>query len=249
MSRPFRALIVAALALPALAHAQPRIEEPSAGPALLPGLSSTSADVCAPDKMVSMVTRNVSPGLAAAHPAAQSRTMYRQGSIFLRTEDQPDLSNGGQMVVIIAEPEVWQINMAVRAGRHARDPGPDFIAHAPVLPLSPELPASFRTLEFGCEWEFLARYGQKDPRRFVWGAQAATLFTVTDGPHAIAVLMDEPRKAPFMLTYARGGRLAFAIRYESYRRDLPMRPELFAPGPGIKIVETGPDAPIQLPSN
>lgn len=249
MTRRLRALIVGLLALPALAQAQPKREEPSAGPALLPGMSSTSAELCAPEKMVALTIRNVSPGLAAAHPAAQGRTFYRQGSIFLRSEDQPDMTNGGQMVVIIAEPEVWQINMAVRAGRHARDPGPDFVAHAPILPVGPELPATFRTLEFGCEWEFLTRYGQKDPRQLAWGATAATLYTVTEGPNALAVLMDEPRKAPLMLTYARGGRPVFALRYESYRRDLPMRPELFTPGPGIKIIDTGPDAPIQLPSN
>ncbi|MDN8836893.1 hypothetical protein Q0M54_13960, partial [Staphylococcus aureus] len=71
-----------------------------------------------PPKMFRTTIRNVTPGLQAADRRAQPRQIWRQGSLFLRSVEQPIPPNGDQQVVIVAEPDIWVLNEATRTGQH-----------------------------------------------------------------------------------------------------------------------------------
>jgi len=230
-------LACAAQAQPAL-DVPPIIPLPKAGPAAPPPLEPRlGPPPCAPEKLVRMVVRNVSPGLAAASPVAQPRTLYRQGTTYLRSEESPDPARG-QPVVIISEPDIWTVNMATRTGRHQVDPGPELVVRAPILPLTPDLPADFRTLEYGCELDFMRRANATEPKQTIpWGDGRATVHQVVAGEHVVSILLSDRAQEPLMVGYAKAGRPLFAVRYDDFRGNVPDRPGLFAPPQRVTITE------------
>ncbi len=216
--------------------------EPEAGPPILP-LGTSLGESCAPEKLFRATVRNISPGLPASARAAQPRQMWRQGQIYFRSEEQPDPVRGDQSVAIVAEPDIWRVNLATREARHTVDPGPELVVRAPILPVGADMPATFRGLEFGCEPDFVARHAPQPERTVPWGAAQATLHTVTSGEHSIAFLMDLRRERPLMVSYQRGGRPVMVLRYDDYRRGLPDRPDLFAPPRNFRIIPAGEGPP------
>ncbi len=222
-------IIAFAVSLAGAASAQP-VPPPELDlpPPIKPSTSAAGTPLCAPERLTRMVVRNVSPGLAAAAPGAQPRVLYRQGLLNLRTEESPDPARG-QPVVVISEPDIWMFNTATRKGQHQVDPGPEFFVHAPILPVRPDLPAALRSLEYGCELDFLKREGAEAARQTVpWGEARATVHQVQVGEHAVSILLTERRRAPLMVAYAKAGAPVFMIRYDEFRADLTDRPALFA---------------------
>ncbi len=212
---------------------------------------ATAETSCAPPTLVRMTVRNVTPTLSAAAPAAQPRTLYRLGKAYLRSEEPPDPTRGGlSPLVIVAEPDIWTINLSDRTGRHAVDPGPVLEVRAPILPQGSDLPPIFRSLEFGCEAQFVAAHAPQAQRTIPWGSTRAGMHLVTAGEHTLAFVMDARRTSPMMISYTRGGRPLFAIRYDAYRADLKERPELFVLPKNVKITvgPAGPGPAVQ-PSN
>lgn len=250
--RSLTAGIVASTALVGAALAQPvpppKLDLPEP---IKPSTSASGQPLCAPERLTRMVVRNVSPGLAAAAPAAQPRTLYRQGAMNLRTEESPDPARG-QPVVVIAEPDVWIFNTATRKGEHRLDPGPEFFVHAPILPIADDMPEAARSLEYGCELDFLRRHGAEAARQTIaWGEARATLHQVELGLHVVSVLLTERRKTPLMVAYAKAGKPVFMVRYDEFRDDLTDRPALFARPDRVAFTEAPPAAgspPGQTPA-
>jgi hypothetical protein len=237
----------AAFAQPA---APPQLDVP---PPIKPSTTTGGQPVCAPDRLTRMLVRNVSPGLAAASPAAQPRVMYRKGATFLRTEESPDPTRG-QPVVVIAEPDIWVFNTATRKGQHQVDPGPDFFVHAPILPLAADLPPALRALEYGCELEFLKRHGADVAQQSIpWGEARATVHQVEFDEHRISMLLNQNRRTPLLVAYAKAGKAVFMIRYDEFRDDVTERPGTFSrpdryeftegPPPGVKPPAPASSAP------
>lgn len=227
------------LAVPAWAQPvpPPQLDLPQMAP---PSSAPSGEPLCAPERLTRMVVRNISPGLPAAAPAAQPRTLYRQGALYMRSEESPDPARG-QPVVIVAEPDVWMVNLSTRTGQHQVDPGPEFVVRAPVLPMTADMPPLFRSLEYGCELEFLRRNGADSPIQVVpWGEAKATVHQVTVGEHMLSVLLTQRRQSPLLVAYSRAGKGLFMMRYDEFRTDLPDRPALFAPPKDMKITEAGP---------
>jgi hypothetical protein len=241
-----------ALVAASAAPAQPAPEdeatlEADAGPPIQP-LDGALDERCAPTGLFRTTIRNISPGVPAAARGAQPRQIWRMGSLYLRSEEQPDPLRGDQAVVIIAEPDIWMVNLATREGRHTVDPGPVLEVRAPILPMSTDLPPTFRTLEFGCEAVFVARHAPTPERTVAWGAAKATLHTVTVGTQSVALLMDLRRERPLMISYQRDGKPVFVLRYDDYRLNLPERPDLFAPPKNVKLTPGGAGPrPLPLP--
>ncbi|WP_293903608.1 hypothetical protein [Phenylobacterium sp.] len=232
---------LAALLAAASAHAQP---PPVIG---IPPQTAPAAGGCAPTGLFRAVVRNVTPGLAAADRAAQPRTLWRQGAKYLRSEEQPDPASGSQGVFIVAEPDIWVLDQSTRSGQHSTDPGPELEVRAPILPPSLDTPAPFRTLEFGCEGAFVAAYAPRAQRFVPWGTTVAGLHAVTLGDHSLAILMDDRRGAPLMISYIRQGRPVLVLRYDDYRGEQPERPGVFAPPKGFQITEAkGQPPPLKL---
>lgn len=234
-------IIALAVSLAGSAVAQPApLPELDLPAPVKPSADASGQPVCAPEKLTRIVIRNVSPGLAAAAPAAQPRTLYRQGAIYLRSEESPDPARG-QPVVIISEPDIWTVNMATRTGQHQVDPGPELIVRAPILPLTADVPADFRTLEYGCELDFMRRANATAPLQTIpWGQGRATVHQVVSGEHVVSILLAERAQEPLMVAYAKAGRPLFAVRYDDFRTNLSDRPALFARPERLTITE-GPE--------
>jgi hypothetical protein len=201
---------------------------------------SSPSGACAPEKLTRMVVRNISPGLAAAAPAAQPRSIWRKGSMQLRTEEVPDPVRGVHNILVVSEPDIWVINMAARAGQHSLDPGPVYEVRAPILPLGPGMPPQLMQLEYGCEAAFAALHAPASERTVSWGAETARLHVANFGDHQVTVMLHARRNAPLMIVYARAGQAVFAIRYDEFRGDLPDRPDLFQPPKNVRITEAPP---------
>lgn len=234
---PGRLAALALLAAPAAAAAQ-AVEAPAVS---LPPDPAR----CAPEKLFHAVVRNITPGLAASDKAAQPKEIWRLGAIYLRSQEAVDPVSGDQLLTIIAEPDVWMVNIASRKGRHSTDPGPVLEVKAPVLPLGPAgaAPQPLGFLEYGCEPEFVAAFAPAVQRIVPWGASSAEVHTAVAGSDSIVILMDVRRHAPLMVSYVREGRPALVVRYDEWRRDLPPRPQLFEAPRNIQITEQGVFAP------
>jgi hypothetical protein len=234
-------IIAFAVSLAGAASAQPvpppQLDVP---PPIKPSEGASGEPLCAPEKLTRMVVRNVSPGLAAAAPAAQPRVIYRQGLLNLRTEESPDPARG-QPIVVVAEPDIWVFNNATKKGQHQVDPGPEFFVHAPILPLAADLPAALRSLQYGCELEFLSRQGAEAARQTIpWGEARATVHQVQVGEHVVSVLLMERRQTPLMVAYAKAGKPVFMMRYDEFRADLTDRPALFTRPERVEFTEASP---------
>ena len=200
---------------------------------------------CQPRSLVSMTVRNVTPGLQAIDPRAQPKRLWRKGSQFLRSLEQPMVSQtlqdpttpmARQALVVIAEPDIWMIDQASRQGRHTVDKGPALVVRAPILPPGSG-PPEFMNLEFGCEAEFVAVRAPTAQTTVRWGSVNAAIHTYTVGTSSLAILMDDSSGEPLMITHVRDGRPAYIIRYDEYRQGLPDQPALFRPPADVTITE------------
>jgi len=229
IARPL-ALLLALAAGPAVAQAPPPLIP-------LPRGGQVAAEVppCQPRSLFTAMVRNITPGIAAADQRAQPKRIWRLGSRFLRSMEQPAAPKGDQAVVIVAEPDIWMLNPATRQGRHAVDKGPVLDVRAPILP--PGGPKEFMALEFGCEAEFVSVRAPNAERAIRWGAIEAGLHTYAQGDFSVAILMDDLRGTPLMISYLRQGQPIYVLRYDDYRKGLPDQPELFQPPQGFTITE------------
>jgi len=219
---------------------------PSSDPAA-PAAAPAESGGCAPAGLFSATVRDISPGLAASSQRAQPRQLWRSGARFFRSLEQPQ-PNGRQALVIIAEPDIWAIDVGSRSGRHTTDPGPDLFVRAPILPTGADLPPELHALEFGCEMDFVAAHAPAAQQIIDWGSAKAGVHVFSSGEHSLAMLVDTRRNAPVMLSYLRQGRPVFVLRYDEYRRNQGERPQLFEPANNVRMTE-GPAPAAALPSN
>jgi hypothetical protein len=201
-----------------------------------PAAAPTAA--CAPAMLTRMVIRDISPGVASADARAQPRTMDRLGSQKFRSEEQPDMTRAGQTrLVVISEPDIWSIDLAQGQGAHSLDPGPELRVVAPVLPNISDLPPLFRTLEFGCEPQFIAAHAATPAQSGSWGATKVGIHMLNLGDHNLTFLVESATGTPVIITYSKAGSVVFALRYDLFRTDLPDELSLFAPPKSVKLVE------------
>src|SRR4051794_6107810 len=88
---------------------------------------------CAPEKMVRIATRNVSPGIAPGDFAAVPKVLYRLGNGRVRLEEQPDPKMHVQLLYVIDAPDSWSIDLEKKVGEHAVDTAASKTLHAPVF--------------------------------------------------------------------------------------------------------------------
>ena len=194
--------------------------------ALLIGLVAAPAvaETCAPPKLMKIVTRSVGPDIAPGSFRAKPLTLYRQGERFLRSEEAADSERNLHMMVVVAEPDIWFVNRADRTGRHVVDPGPSYIAHAPIV-AGQGVPAAFAELEFGCEAAFARARGREAGARGV-GGREARIHVLQEGDRRLEILL-APDNNPLEVAYYEGARTVLMIRYDVYETGLPDNPVLF----------------------
>ena len=192
------------------------------------------AETCAPAKLMRMVTRSVGPDIVPGSFRAKPLTLYRQGERFLRSEEAADPERNLHMMVVVAEPDIWFVNRADRTGRHVVDPGPSYIAHAPIV-AGQGVPAAFTELEFGCEAAFARARGREAGARAV-GGREARIHVLQEGDRRLEILLGADNK-PVEVVYYEGARTVLMIRYDAYETGLPDNPALFRKPEGITLQE------------
>jgi len=193
-------------------------------------ISGTASALCKPEKMLHVVTAFEAPGMAANDFARKPKTMYRYQNGYGRLEEELDQENHLHLLFVVAEPDLWMVNLADSTGQHMVDPGPQLNFRAPLVPnLESEY---WNNLEFGCETQFMEAVGAKpEPvpgtklRKYTHSAEGITvvLFVRDDGTPVYADV--NPGEDPFR------------IRYETYE-FVPPRMDLFEKPRGVDFQES-----------
>lgn len=200
--------------------------------------SAAWAAECAPEKMVKITYRNVTPG---RNPAAMTPiTMYRHTERYGRVEGQGDAATGRQQLVIVAEPDVWFVNQADKTGRHVIDPGPTFEFRAPIF-ATPGTPAVFARLETGCELDFVETYAPRPVGELRVDGQILDRHQVSIGPDRVEILVRRGLRQVYSVAHYRGEKVQTMFRYLDYAIDLTPDMALFAKPEGVTF--TKPAAP------
>ena len=109
--------------------------------------------------MIKIVASSDAPGRTSTVFAKAPKTLYRMGNRYGRTEEPPNLQTGVRLVVIVAEPDLWIVDLASRRGMHQRDKGPTFNFRARIFG-DPSIKSKFiSALEFGCEASWMIEAG------------------------------------------------------------------------------------------
>ena len=196
-----------------------------------------SATTCAPAQLVHITIVNATRGIDPASFAAQPKNYYRIGSDKLRIEEAVDAANGIHGVVVVAEPNIWMANLYDGTGKHIVDPGPTFLAKAPVF--GTKLSGKLIGLEFGCEAEFIAENAPKPVHVDQVDGIGLDVHRIEDGPDAVESLERSGTSIPVFVRYFHQGNLTAVLRYDLYRTNLPNDPSLFLP-PSVRYTEAGP---------
>jgi hypothetical protein len=125
------------------------------GSVLLTLAATANGQQGAPSMMTKIVVRlsgeRVKPGSHAALP----KTIYVADPHYARIEDAPDARVGVQKLIIIAEPDAYNVNLIDHKGTHAIDKGGPGDLHLPiVLPFDPKRRlGALDNIQFGEEFE------------------------------------------------------------------------------------------------
>lgn len=195
------------------------------------------AATCAPPTLTRIVTRSVGPDIQRGSFRAEPITLYRKGDKYLRNEEAPDPDQRLHLITIVAEPDIWMVNLMDKTGKHMVDPGPTFVAHAPIV-AGQGVPAAFMELEFGCEAVFARARGREAGVRTVTG-KTARIYALQEGDRRLEVLLTD-RGVPAEVAYYQGERTILTIRYDAYETGLPDNPTLFEKPEGVTFQAEAP---------
>lgn len=186
--------------------------------------------VCAPTSMVKLVTKLDAPGLAPNHVSRAARTIYRYGRRMGRSEEVHRLS-------VVAMPNVWTVDRGARTGTHVRDPGPAYVLHLPIFS-DPAIRSELaKSLEFGCEVEWLEAARASHTRAEHPALGKVERLEYREGDEAVHLYMRSHR--PLRIELQRAGQLVQGVDYLQYNTDLPFRGPLFEKPPGYDFSATG----------
>jgi len=216
-SPPVRAAFVASLALITLPAAAAEID-------------------CRPEKMIRIVTRNVSPGLDPNTFAARPKTLYRLGGRYGRLEEEADPERGMRLLTVINEPDVWIANLADRTGRHIVDAGPSLKFHAPIL-WSEDLPVALRDLEYGCEVAWMKERAPRRPRAETLDGAKVDRYEASTGAYVVTLYVGRSDGRPRALDFKNGTELLFAVRYIAFEDRLEPDLGLFDTPRGVTFTK------------
>ncbi|QIF02390.1 hypothetical protein [Roseimicrobium sp. ORNL1] len=185
--------------------------------------------------------RSISPKIQPDSFAAKPKILYIGGTTYSRMEEQADPLLGIHGLIVVAEPDIWMVNLIPRVAQHIVDPGPTFNTHHNILDRN--APEEFSTLEFGKEVEFFRSHQAASLTPQSLDGQRCDASEFRHADYRIVLFTRADTQKPFHLDVFRDDKPYFSIRYLTYERDLPFDPELFKPPTGVKIVEGKPSDP------
>ncbi len=180
-----------------------------------------------------------SGGVAPNRFAAKPKTIFRAGTQFCRTEEQPDPEHGIHGIVVINEPDVWMVNLVTNSAQHIVDPGPTFNCRMPIFAdqlanLPDESAKQLGSLEFGYELEFFKSKGATAQPGPVLQNQQTTAykFHIGDSDVALFTYGTTPER-PLAVGLTRGDQ--HEIFWYSGYGQVDFDPKLFAKPEHVKI--------------
>lgn len=186
---------------------------------------------CAPEKLIRMVTQNVTPGIPADSFAVKPKVMYRLGNGRARLEEQPDPVDGIHLLIITDAPRLWHIDLVSKTGETMVD---DSTPPTVVLPVfsEEELPEEIRAVEYGCELQFM-----KDPATTHETLKSGngTKHSIRSGKWKFTIATREGSDRPIAAMLSENDKVVGAIRYVTYQTMESVPEGLFAPPAGIVL--------------
>lgn len=196
---------------------------------------------CNPPSVVRMVVEDLSPGIPEGHFAALPKTIYRQGTLFARIEEEPDQANNIHGLIVMNNRDSWIVNRSTKTGTHVIDVDETPGVHAPILAgfqAQTNFPSVLTELEFGCEVEFFDV--QKSPVTPLSGDTQGRVKQALGSNGWMAVLVRAGGSgAPQNLVLMKGDDVVFAVRYLAYERGVA-NDGLFLRPAGITYEEAKP---------
>ena len=154
----------------------------------------------------------------------------------MRIQEALDSANGIHGLIVVAEPNIWMVNLYDHTGKHIVDPGPSLLAKAPIFSM-PGVSPKLLGLELGCEAEFLTANAALEVRSEQIGNTRYTVHRVDDNPDAVEILEKTGSNTPAFARYYHRGKLAVVFRYDLYSTGLANNPDRFVPPSGVHYSE------------
>jgi hypothetical protein len=200
--------------------------------ALAIGSPAFAAD-CAPEKLMRIVTQNLSPGIPADSFGAKPKVMYRLGNGRLREEEQYDAEENVQLLSIVDAPRAWQIDLVAKTGETMVDDEVPPRLSAPVFS-EVELPKEILAVEYGCEGQFM-QDADTTHERLETKNGVAMKHSIRSGKWKLTLVTRENSEKPMAAMLSENDKVIGNIRYLSYQVLESVPDGLFTPPPGIAI--------------
>jgi len=189
------------------------------------------------NRMVKVVARDTSPSTPRDSFRAKPKTLYRMGATYGRLEEMPDPVRKVHVLIVVAEPKMWIINLWDKTGELVIDPGPTYVFVASIIPprRSSEAPP-LHALEFGREYQFLRDHDAVAGRETFQGRERDTLEASVEG-YAVKLTSEAGKERPLRITVAKSGGVVCQYDYDDYKTDLPPEMRLFAPPVDVEVAD------------
>ena len=211
-------------------------------------LAHSSYGQLSTQKMMKIVTRDISIDIRRVSFGAEPKTLYRMGRTYGRLEEMPDPQKGLHLLTVVAEPRVWMINLMEGRGRLIIDPGPTCLFSAPIIPPEDsQQMAPLGDFEFGTEYDFMQSHQATMTEDIVSGKTYDKSSLSLDG-YTITLLSHQGKQQPFRVTVRKGKTVVCQYEYDEYETDLIPDMDLFKPPNEVEIVEPRQQLPPFLPA-
>jgi len=201
--------------------------------ALIAAAVPAHAGLCAPEKLVRIVTRDMTPGIDQQSFAATPKVLYRLGSRQLRLEEQMDPAMNLHGLIVVDAPNTWMIDLVSKSAQLIVDPDPTPDVHSPIF-ADESIPQALQELEFGCEAAFIAHPDTGHEQSKAANGTATKHF-IRSGPWKLTLVTREGIEGPQMALLLKDEKVVQAIRYASYQVLDEVPAGLFAVPAGIEI--------------
>lgn len=192
-----------------------------------------------PRTMTMLTVKLESPDIPKESFAAQPKRIYRAGTRYCRTEENPDIQNGIHGLMIINEPDVWMVNRLDKSARHIIDTGPTYNCRMPMfINVAEDMKKTLAELEFGRELDFFRPKSPTPNPGPVLLGKATMVHSATIGDSQLFLFTATESGVP--VSVVRKTEKTREIFWYGEYRELPFDGKLFAKPDGVKIEESKP---------
>jgi hypothetical protein len=162
---------------------------------------------------------------------AQTKKVWRVGMNYLRFEDAPNPQTKVHGLIIVAEPDIWVVDLNTNQAQHTVDPGPHYSIHFPLLASEPS--PKLKALEFGHGLEYFRQNGADTlPAEQIDGVKCKPLRLQIDGREVTLYLRTDD--TPFQVS-VKSAQYEYALRFLRYEFNRKIDKSLFQLPLGVQL--------------